>query len=175
MRVHGAVGLVVEYRTRNPESSTHTWSTASNLKQLMQKIWALVRILWAAGEGWLGWRYVFLLHHRSSYLLAWAMDGHIMHCGTIGLCQSATVPLLRLYVSTAGHWWRVWLVSATLWVMWPLVTFCWLSETSKLKKHLPDTYIVVHTGRYVSRATFWFVDTDIHRVQEKKVPLIFLL
>jgi len=49
--------------------------------------------------------YVCVLHHGSSYLLSWAVDGHVMHCGIIGSCQSAATSRIvkALLVTSLTH------------------------------------------------------------------------
>ena len=119
----GAVVQLVEYPTRNQEvaGSTHTRSTESNLEQVANLLCAQANSAsypqrndkWVVATA-TGWRPsvadwgdgVSALSLRgSNCLLARAINGHIMRCGTIGSCQSA--PTSKI---VKRCWSRVWLM-----------------------------------------------------------------
>jgi len=120
--------LVVEYQTFSWEFVGLTWSwtqsTASNMlifcilrpTDLQQNTkWVLVYLVWAIGWqpnvtdfNWFGRWCVYMLavpFHGSSCLIVWAMNGHVMCCGSISSHQSAsTFEIVKCY------WSQVWLM-----------------------------------------------------------------
>ena len=99
-----------QYWCCKPANRQTTWerflaiSNTINKQAKLSLLHVVVVQLLSALCGWLGLWYVCMLHRRSSCLLAWTMDGQIMHCGIVSSYQSAaTSEIVKCFWARVTH------------------------------------------------------------------------